>query len=77
MTTITVRLARSEVTKITGNHPVHQGIYVVKKLREKKIPVRGLLGIEGIEHGKLSLMETTTEHVYEWIGTLPVDDEEF
>lgn len=61
--------------------PVYLGLFYLKRLRERNIPVRGNIGIEGVEHGVLSMQETETDLVFTWEGevkTPPVytDDDE-
>jgi hypothetical protein len=60
------------VVKINPNafeNPVHQGMHVLATLKRASVPALGVLGVTGVESGKLTINETDLcegSVVYEW-----------
>ncbi len=51
---IEVHIPRDQITKLNESH-VHLGQYVLRKLREKGVPVEGVLFPTGVESGTLEI----------------------
>lgn len=68
MTTLTVSFHHTEVQMRVGDHTIHRGVWIMKKLREAGVPVIGELYPEGVIAGTLSMFNRQDEIVYEWVG---------
>jgi len=56
-------------TKLS-NQPVHRGIALLARLRERGIPASGVLSVEGVDYGTLSISSPdlcTGEVLYIWV----------